>query len=270
MIDFLLNFKNPVTLGLVATLLFTGFSLLFFRLYILPMTRKYLKLKEQIEIERLNKTAEEQKIRNKIFLDSEEKEREKVAKNIHDKLLPLIYSAKFNIERFQSKETLNNELLNESITYLTKVSNDIKEIITELEPTNVEVLSLDLCLKKTINIFKNRENLNIIVNDFSIPKGLKNKISTFICNALSELLLNIKKHAHAKIVEVNINTESERLNVIVKDDGIGFEDSLYKEGNQKIGYGLSNIIEKTNQFNGECIINSVLNEGTEIKISVPI
>lgn len=270
MTDFLLNFRNPVILGLFATVLFTGLSLLFFRLYILPITRKYLQLKEQIETERLNREIEAQKIRNRIFLNFEEKEKEKISKNIHDKLLPLIYSAKFNVERFQAKENFDNELLNESISFLTKASNDIKEIINELEPANVEVLRLDLCLKKTINIFKNREKLNIIVNDFSIPDGINNRLATFVCNAVSELLMNAKKHALANSVEVNIYAENGTLNVIVKDDGIGFQDSLYKEGDPKIGYGLSNIIEKVNQFNGACDIESAVDKGTKVKIFLPL
>lgn len=150
MIDFLFDFKNPVLLGLIATLAFAGLTLLFFRLYILPLTKKYLQLKEQVEIEKLNRTAEEQKIRNKIFLNSEEKEKEKISKNIHDKLLPLIYSSKFNIERYQSKENVENKLLKEAVIHLTEVSYNIKNIIEELSPSNVEVLQLDLCLKKPL------------------------------------------------------------------------------------------------------------------------
>lgn len=270
MIDFLLNFNNPVLLGLIATFVFTGLSLLFFRLYILPMTKKYLQLKEQVEIEKLNRTAEEQKIRNKIFLNSEEKEKEKISTNIHDKLLPLIYSSKFNIERYQSKENVESELLKEAVFHLTEVSNNIKNIIEELSPSNVEVLQLDLCLKKTINIFKSRENLNIIVKDFSVPNDIRSKLATFVCNAVSELLLNVKKHSKAERTEIDINQKNNYLTIIVKDNGIGFEDSLYNEGKQKIGYGLSSIIEKVNQYNGTCEIKSVLNKGTEIKILLPL
>lgn len=270
MIDFLFDFKNPVFLGLIATVVFSGISLLFFKLYILPLTKKYLQLKEQVEIERLNRAAEEQKIRNKIFLNSEEKEKEKISQNIHDRLLPLIYSSKFNLERYQSKENVDNELLKETVAHLTEVSNNIKNIIEELSPSNVEVLQLDLCLKKTINIFKSREKLNIIVNEFSVPKDLSNKMATFVCNAVSELLLNVKKHSKAEKTEIDIYQKDNQLSVIVKDNGIGFEDTLYNEGKQKIGYGLSSIIEKVNQFNGTCEIKSVLNKGTEIKILLPL
>ena len=49
MIDFLLNFKNPVFLGLIATVLFVGFSLLFYKLYILPLKKENDKLKKHVE-----------------------------------------------------------------------------------------------------------------------------------------------------------------------------------------------------------------------------
>lgn len=270
MIDFLLDFRNPVTLGLVATIAFAGFSLLFFRLYILPITKKYLQLKEQIEIERLNRAAEEQKIRSRVFLNSEEKDKIKTTKEIHDTLLPLIYSSKFNIERYLSKENVENPLLKEAVEHLTQASTNIKNIIEELSPSNVEVLQLDLCLKKTINIFKNREGLNIELNQFSVPAKIKNKMATFICNAVSELLLNVKKHAEASRTEIDIYEEHNNIVVVVKDNGIGFDNSLYKEGGHKIGYGLSSIIEKANHFNGLCEVNSVINKGTEIKISLPL
>jgi len=270
MIDFLLDFRNPVTLGLVATFAFAGFSLLFFKLYILPITKKYLQLKEQIEIERLNKAAEEQKIRSRVFLNSEEKEKIKATKEIHDSLLPLIYSSKFNIERYLSKEEVEHPLLKEAVEHLTQASTNIKNIIEELSPSNVEVLQLDLCLKKTINIFKNREGLNIELNQFSVPSNIKNKMATFICNSVSELLLNVKKHSEATKTEIYIYEENNNIIVVVKDNGIGFKDSIYKDGEQKIGYGLSSIIEKSNHFNGFCEINSVMNKGTEVKISLPL
>lgn len=103
-----------------------------------------------------------------------------------------------------------------------------------------------------------------------MPKDIRSKIATFICNALSELLLNVKKHSKAEKTEIDINQKENCLILIVKDNGIGFEDSLYNEGKQKIGYGLSSIIEKVNQFNGTCEIKSVLNTGTEIKILLPL
>jgi len=76
---------------------------------------------------------------------------------------------------------------------------------------------------------------------------------------------NIIKHSNATEAQIKIYFENDTLNIFVNDNGIGFDTSLNKSGN-----GLKNILERTKLLNGNLLINSIINQGTTIQITIPV
>ena len=94
-------------------------------------------------------------------------------------------------------------------------------------------------------------------------KIFDDKLSNNISNILKEIFANIIKHSQAKKINVNLTKHLEYINLIVSDDGIGFNLKTVKKGR-----GLKNIKNRAEIFNGEVIIDSKVNFGTTISINL--
>lgn len=101
-------------------------------------------------------------------------------------------------------------------------------------------------------------------------KQLDEDTSVVLYQATREVLINVIKHAQAKSVEVSVNQIDGEIEVIVKDDGVGFEISeigqfLHENG----GFGLFNVRERLNYFGGDIRIESKPENGTMVALTIP-
>ena len=87
-----------------------------------------------------------------------------------------------------------------------------------------------------------------------------------IFRVLQETLANAAKHAAPNRISVFLKSSLDRVQLVVKDDGAGFEQSLTKAGH----YGLSNMRERANKVGGQVVITSVIGQGTQSDFSLPV
>ena len=269
MIDSLLNSKSPIFWGIIAAIAFVAFMLIFFKLFLYPLTKKLLAMKEELETQKLKNEVLAQKVRSVVFLETIEKERKRISTELHDLLLPVIYTAKFNIENAQTQEKISNKLLNNTIEFLTEASDDLKNIIYELTPVELDVVDLEQGLSKLINNYTKLHNLNIDVKSYSIPPDIEKEKALVIFRATKELLKNVKKHSKAEKISLSIYNEEDKMIIDIKDNGVGFDVEMYEVG-KGLGYGLSNILATVEKLNGKVDIKSAKGEGTEVLIEIPI
>ena len=81
---------------------------------------------------------------------------------------------------------------------------------------------------------------------------------------IKEALHNVVKHSEAKLCTIEVNQNREGLQLVVRDDGQGF-DMEHKSN----GYGLKSMTQRARKMNAVVTINSKLNKGTEVSISMP-
>ncbi|MGD8781254.1 MAG: ATP-binding protein [Ignavibacteria bacterium] len=269
MIDSLLSYESPVFWGVLTTLLFIVATLIVFRFIILPLTKKFLEIQEALDKQKLINEVLAQKIRTVVFLDIIEKERKRISAELNDLLLPNLYKSKLNIEEIKSKKNIHDKLLDDTIEYLAEASDDLKNIIYELTPVELDVVDLEHGLSKLINNYTKFHKMNLDVRNYSIPPDIEKNRALVIYRAVKELLQNVKKHAKAGYVILNIYNDKDRMIINIKDDGVGFEARMYRVG-KGLGYGLSNILASVEKLNGKMDIKSAKGEGTEVYIEIPI
>ncbi|MFZ1467096.1 MAG: ATP-binding protein, partial [Anaerolineae bacterium] len=88
---------------------------------------------------------------------------------------------------------------------------------------------------------------------------------------VEEALVNVWKHANCQAAWVAIETQSEQIEVIIGDDGEGFDPAAvaaWPEGSK--GWGLENIRERAQQVGGRCQIESAPGQGTRVLIQIPL
>ena len=84
-----------------------------------------------------------------------------------------------------------------------------------------------------------------------------------------EAINNAVRHARAQNIVINLKFETNRVQLSVCDDGLGFDSQLSQNGDGK-HFGLVGMRERAEQIGGTLKINSRANEGTEVVVEVPI
>src|SRR5690606_22717736 len=120
----------------------------------------------------------------------------------------------------------------------------------------------DLC-EKYSNSNLHFEYLNTISNKKRYPE----KFETRLYFIISELLNNIIKHSEATRAEVSLSESNNKLIIKITDNGKGFD---INDFNFVEGFGLNQIKARINNLNGHFKVKSRTNEGTSIKITVPL
>ena len=110
-------------------------------------------------------------------------------------------------------------------------------------------------------------NLTIEVQDFGLDERLDNMLEIAIFRMLQELVTNIIKHANASEASISITQHDDILNIIVEDNGRGFNASNIQA---KEGIGLSSIERRIEHMEGTMEVDSTPNKGTTILIDIPL
>jgi signal transduction histidine kinase len=243
-----------ITLSLLVFLIFYAFS-------------QNEKLKQYNRLKEIQSKVQQNIINATI--DGQESERKKIAAFLHDNISALLSSAGMHLNVFS---TINKDQSAEIIKtkfILEETHDKIRDLSHELMPSLLVrfglILALDDLCEKNSNstlTFKFKSSLD---PSLRFEETLETKLYFII----SELLNNIIKHSKARNSEVTIDKSKSdnRLIVSVIDDGKGF-DNLKK--NSIDGYGINRIKARINNMKGEFVITSKKNQGTTIKLVVPI
>ncbi len=202
-----------------------------------------------------------------------EKERRRIAVDLHDHLGQSLAMARIKLSGMKNEQLPEKtvEDVVETEKYVIDAIQNSRTLTYELSPPVLFELGLAAAINWKLEQLNGKYQLetNLEVED-EIPE-LSEDLLILLFRSVSELLNNIIKHAKAKSVSVKINFKGRYLNINVNDDGKGFEtagvDTKY---NKKAGIGLFSIRERLEYFEGKMYIDSALEKGTKIYLSVPV
>jgi PAS domain S-box-containing protein len=204
-----------------------------------------------------------------------EKERAKLAREIHDELSQVLTGLKFDIaaveeallpKKIDKKDLLLEKIISMSSLLDTAVSL-VRRITTELRPIILDRLGLLPAIEWLAEDFRNRSG---IACSLKIPKKLANinlDLSTAIFRILQESLINILRHAGAEIVDINLQTKNGIIILKIRDDGKGISPGdLIKQDS----FGILGMQERAIIFGGNLEVLRTKPNGTLVKLNVPI
>jgi len=223
-------------------------------------------------IERINqlRSKSEKRVINAI-VRTEEKERRRFAKELHDGLGPLLSSFKMSVSALKSSSdpVMNEKITNNLSVVVNEAIVSLKEISNNLSPHILE----NFGLSSAISAFTDKINAlkGLQINYESNINGVrfKTNFETIVYRIVCELITNTIRHANADTVKLNAEIDDHLLRIIYKDDGEGFDThTVLNEENTGMGY--SNIFSRLKTLNGFILLNSEPNHGVNIQISVPL
>lgn len=204
---------------------------------------------------------------------AEERERRRIAINLHDHLTQSLAMMKIKLSGIQ-KQLLSDDIkegLSETRRYLDNAIQNSRRITSELSPPVLYELGLseavEWLLKQVETNTKIKTFLDSDINNIFID----NDERILLFRSINELLNNCIKHAGCGHVKVNIWLKENMLSVNVNDDGIGFNpENLINRNPSEGGFGLFSIKERLEYLNGNILIDSSPGKGTNIILSLPL
>lgn len=210
------------------------------------------------------------------ILEAQEVERQRIARDLHDStvqnLTSLVHKSELCIKLIDIDIIRAKLELNSMSNTLKMVINDMRGIIYNLKPMTLDDLGLTITVQRYANKLMNINNIEIKVTSNEEVKEILSVIKLTVFRIIQEACNNIIKHAKAKLIEIDISYEENRLNVTVNDDGVGFtiEHEKDKICEQSSSFGLSIMQERISLLSGSINIKSEKGKGTIVNISVPL
>ena len=200
-------------------------------------------------------------------IQTEERERQRFAKELHDGLGPLLSSIKMAFSAIirkmppeEDRHLIDNtsKLINESIT-------TIKEISNNLSPHVLKHFGFVKAVDRFIENSQHPEGPNITFSPGNISASLKEKTALVLYRVVCELISNALKHAHATQVNIDVAQKGDFILLDYYDNGRGLTEEMLEESE---GMGLPNIISRVKSLNGSIHFSGNPIEGTTITIRV--
>jgi signal transduction histidine kinase len=210
---------------------------------------------------------EEKSKRLSSLLDGQEMERQRLSRDMHDSMGQSLLAVKIKLEHARnSSYEKSQQLITETQELLRTTINEIKNISNDLMPPVLDAFGLEQGLK---TLCKNTAtNINIPIEFISnnIPDSLDQRLQIYLYRISQEVINNISKHAAASKVVFSIEYTENTILMNIIDNGKGFDlNNVHEKSN-----GILNIKERVKLLKGECEFLSKPENGTQIKIKIPI
>lgn len=206
----------------------------------------------------------------RTIVDTQEQERARVAKDLHDSLGQQISAIRFYLGTLASMKEVNHqrmvEILNKSSDALVHVMSELRGICFNLMPEALNKFGLRQAVVELSGKLQVKDVLMFDVNITNELPPLEKTKEIAIFRIIQEFINNTIKHAKAQHIMINIQADR-FLHIHLKDDGVGFD---MNERDKFNGMGLKNMRSRVQSYKGDIEIFSQPGKGTEYIIRFPI
>ncbi|MDD3139109.1 MAG: sensor histidine kinase [Lachnospiraceae bacterium] len=204
-----------------------------------------------------------------VILDIQEKERQRIARDLHDNTVQNLTHLIHKIElstKFMDQDTIRAKMeLMDISKNIKEIINDMRNIIFNLRPMEFDDIGLKATFEKFITevMYKSKIDMEYDIDEITLYNELSD-ISIY--HIVKECIYNSVKHSKGNHLIVKIKNMDSNIIILIQDNGIGFDVNANFD---KRHFGLSLIKESVSILKGKIDINSIINEGTTISICIP-
>lgn len=204
---------------------------------------------------------------------AEERERKKIAEELHDRIGETLVLSARRIDDLKTKlvSEESGRVLDDLGTDIQQFLKDARSLIFELIPPILYDMGLEAAVNSFAGYCKKRHNISVTVSDDGREKNLNHDLAAFLYKTVRELVLNVIKHANAKAVHISLCLVEDAVSITVKDNGLGFKPSVLESDTTELtGFGLLNIKAQAEHYGGSLEISTNGKSGGTVSISVPL
>jgi signal transduction histidine kinase len=239
------------------TIIATSLGILSLLIFLIYRQRQKTQKQKIVSLEN-----EKENIALKSLMAGEEKERSRIAKELHDGIGSLLAASKMHASALLTKDPEASETL---ISLLDNASNEARRISHNLLPESLINKGLDVALQDFVETINEGKLLQVEYQSINFKHNLPQSTQLTIYRIVQELLNNIIKHSGATEAFVQLNQNDKKLIITVEDNGRGFSG-----GTDFKGIGLQNIESRLSLLNGKIEVDSKETMGTSVYIEFEI
>lgn len=210
------------------------------------------------------------------IMEAQEEERHRLARDIHDGPAQSVANIILKAELCEKLIEIDKARSIKEISGLKEIARsslrEIRKTIYDLRPMSLEDLGLIPTLERYVDIFQEDSSILVKFKTIGSFNGIDSVIHVTVFRIVQEALSNIRKHSKANSANIIIECTQTNLNLLIIDDGVGFNTKISRDNNNPLegGFGLINIKERVDMLNGTINIISSVDKGTKIMISMPL
>ena len=227
---------------------------------IMDVTEK-VKLQKALTNEKVN----HQKDITRAIIETQEKERSEIGKELHDNVNQMLTTAKLYVENITYYPEQGAQFAARSVAILQASINEIRRLSRALVTPTIRDVGFKDTLGELVGYYLELNRFEVTTvfdfHDTCIPKGIK----LTVYRILQEAFNNTVKYAHASQVQVLIHCSEGNLKLVYVDNGVGFDPAA-----QKRGIGLQNIQNRSDAYRGTVSIASAPGKGCTLTILFPL
>ena len=213
---------------------------------------------------------------NIMLLETVERERQRIARDLHDStvqnLTSLVHKSELCIKLLDADPIRCKLELSSMNKILRDVINNDRKIIYDLRPMSFDDIGFDITVERLLDKIKQsngiRCNYKIVGESFV----LKSVISLTLLRIIQESCSNSVKHGHATSIDVILEYTEDKIILTIQDNGEGFDTSLVPETIRKdnSGFGISMMKERVFLLSGKIDIKSKKGNGCITQVEIPV
>jgi PAS domain S-box-containing protein len=215
--------------------------------------------------------AEAQRGVSRRLIEAQEKERIRIARDLHDDFGQRLALLTIELELLQQNSPdLPAEVrsrMGELRRQTSEIATDIQSLSHELHSSRLEYVGIVAAMRGFCHEFGEQQKVEIDFRTHDFPTSLPPDISLCLFRVLQEALHNSAKHSGVRYFEVRLSGTSDEVHLSVSDSGVGFDREAAKEAR---GLGLISMEERLKLLNGTFSIESQHKCGTTIRAHVPL
>jgi signal transduction histidine kinase len=204
-------------------------------------------------------------------IEVENRERERIAADLHDGLGAILSGLMIHIQVLQ-KELGGKSELQMKLKHLGDMASEalsgLEETINNLNPSILSRHGLRGSLQRLVKGINDLDKTQFILETEHMPEGLDKGTELLLFRICSELINNTLKHSGAKRAVLRLEAVRRNLKLNYLDDGDGFVYDREKIEERKSG--INNINQRVESMNGQCTISTAPGEGIEVTITLPL
>ncbi len=222
----------------------------------------------QVE-EKLNESEKKLRYLSSELMAAQEKERKRIAGELHDSVASSLGAIKFSIEKILDQKGQNKPTQVELRDLISKVqlaTEETRRIMSDLRPSVLDDLGIVPAMnwfcreyQKTYSHIRVEKQIDLSENEVT------DSLKTAIFRISQEAMNNIAKHSQATVVNFGLRKGNTGIELTIQDNGQGFELDTTRRG-----LGLSTMRERTELSGGACSVESVKGTGTTIRCLWPL
>ena len=216
--------------------------------------------------------ARQQALLSQEVLRAQEEERARLSRDLYDGLGQSLTALRLELDWVRSQDCVNCEARGHTFAQvdmlLEQAAEELRTICIGLRPPLLDDLGFKSSVRQLVAEFEDRTRVTVdLKTHFDDDSTLAPEIALVAYRVLQEALTNVRRHGNADSVKILLTRDAHALDLVVVDDGQGFDLS---EAKVSLALGIAGMRERTKLVDGKFEIHSVPQHGTEVSLRVPL